>query len=224
MIKDLSVMIAGKAGDGVLFTGSVLAKLLKRHGSEVATYRDFPSNIRGEETVSLPTDQSRGKTFHKISLRLMARTQFGQEIFKNMISLGALSYTLDLDSGGTFIARGFSGEVAHFASLIEKGMTHKGFALVEVLSSCVTHNKVNSYEWYRKNIFAIENEPGYNPKDKKKAWEALQHTEKIATGLIFEEEKPTFEELILSDKDKPIAFNDLAVDRPSLEKIMEKFC
>ncbi len=50
MIKDLSVMIAGKAGDGVLFTGNVLAKLLKRQGWEVATYRDFPSNIRGEST------------------------------------------------------------------------------------------------------------------------------------------------------------------------------
>jgi 2-oxoglutarate ferredoxin oxidoreductase subunit alpha len=50
MIKDLSVMIAGKAGDGVLLTGNVLARLLKRHGWEIATFRDFPSNIRGEAT------------------------------------------------------------------------------------------------------------------------------------------------------------------------------
>ena len=50
MIKDLSVMIAGKAGDGVLFTGNVLARLFKRHGWESSTYRDFPSNIRGEST------------------------------------------------------------------------------------------------------------------------------------------------------------------------------
>jgi 2-oxoglutarate ferredoxin oxidoreductase subunit alpha len=50
MIKDISVMIAGKAGDGVLFTGNVLAKILKRQGWEIVTYRDFPSNIRGENT------------------------------------------------------------------------------------------------------------------------------------------------------------------------------
>ncbi|MFB0564281.1 MAG: 2-oxoacid:acceptor oxidoreductase subunit alpha [Candidatus Aminicenantaceae bacterium] len=50
MIRDISVMIAGKAGDGVLFTGNVLAKILKRSGWEVVTYRDFPSNIRGEPT------------------------------------------------------------------------------------------------------------------------------------------------------------------------------
>ncbi|MBN1222086.1 MAG: 2-oxoacid:acceptor oxidoreductase subunit alpha [Candidatus Aminicenantes bacterium] len=50
MIRDISIMIAGLAGDGVLFTGNVLGKILKRQGWEVNTYRDFPSNIRGEAT------------------------------------------------------------------------------------------------------------------------------------------------------------------------------
>jgi 2-oxoglutarate ferredoxin oxidoreductase subunit alpha len=50
MVKVISVMIAGKAGDGVFFTGNVLAKILKRQGWEIVTYRDFPSNIRGEDT------------------------------------------------------------------------------------------------------------------------------------------------------------------------------
>jgi len=146
MIKDLSVMIAGKAGDGVLFTGNVLAKLLKRHGWEIVTSRDFPSNIRGEATcytvrasldkiyglgdqvnillafdceailahlpeiaengivfcdgegVQTPSpEQARGKTFHRLFLRALAKERFGQEIFKNVMALGALSYVLDLD-------------------------------------------------------------------------------------------------------------------------------
>jgi 2-oxoglutarate ferredoxin oxidoreductase subunit alpha len=50
MIDDIQIMIAGYAGDGVLFTGNVLGKILKRQGWEVVTYRDFPSNIRGEAT------------------------------------------------------------------------------------------------------------------------------------------------------------------------------
>ena len=50
MIRDISILIAGIAGDGVLFTGNALAKILKRSGWEVSTYRDFPSNIRGEHT------------------------------------------------------------------------------------------------------------------------------------------------------------------------------
>ena len=130
---------------------------------------------------------------------------------------------LALAAGGTFIARGFSGEVAPLAALFERAMRHRGFALVEVLSPCVTHNKVNSYEWFRQHIFPVDSVPGYSPKDKNKAWEALEHPEKIATGLIYEEDKPAFEDLVLPDKDKPIAFNDLTPDRASLEKIMEKF-
>jgi 2-oxoglutarate ferredoxin oxidoreductase subunit alpha len=147
MIKNLSVMIAGKAGDGVLFTGNVLARLLKRHGWEIVTSRDFPSNIRGERTrytvraslnedygpgdlvdillafdceavldnlplmaangivfcdgealLTPPAEQARGKTFHKFSLRSMARKRFGQEIFKNMIALGAFTFLLDLET------------------------------------------------------------------------------------------------------------------------------
>jgi len=50
MITDISILIAGKAGDGVLFTGNVLSKILKRQGWEIVTYRYFPSNIRGEPT------------------------------------------------------------------------------------------------------------------------------------------------------------------------------
>ncbi|MCP8316786.1 MAG: 2-oxoacid:acceptor oxidoreductase subunit alpha [archaeon] len=51
MIKnDLAVMIAGRAGDGSLITGEILAKVFKRMGLEVFTYRDFPSNIRGLPT------------------------------------------------------------------------------------------------------------------------------------------------------------------------------
>jgi 2-oxoglutarate ferredoxin oxidoreductase subunit alpha len=48
MKNDVSVLIAGEAGDGILFTGNLLARVLKRHGWEVLTCRDFPSNIRGE--------------------------------------------------------------------------------------------------------------------------------------------------------------------------------
>jgi 2-oxoglutarate ferredoxin oxidoreductase subunit alpha len=50
---DISVLIAGEAGDGILFTSNVLAKVLKRHGWEALTCRDFPSNIRGEPSSSI---------------------------------------------------------------------------------------------------------------------------------------------------------------------------
>jgi len=131
--------------------------------------------------------------------------------------------SLALAAGGTYIARGFSGEVAQLAWLIERGMKHDGFALIDVLSPCVTHNKVNSYDWYKKHIVHVEDVPGFSPRDKAKAWEALNNPDKIAIGLIYEEEKPSFEELVLPDREKPIAWLDLKVDAPRLGKIADTF-
>jgi 2-oxoglutarate ferredoxin oxidoreductase subunit beta len=130
---------------------------------------------------------------------------------------------LALAAGGTFIARGFSGETAHLASLIESGMRHEGFALIDVLSPCVTHNKVNSYDWYRRHVLHVEDIPGFSPRDKDKAWEALRSPEKIAIGLIYEEDKPSFEKLVIPDVNKPIASLDLKVDVPRLSRIIERF-
>jgi len=153
-------------------------------------------------------------------------TEFGTVTLST--PLGSKDFPIDgpslaLAAGGTYIARGFSGEVALLASLIERGMRHDGFALIDILSPCVTHNKVNSYNWYRQHIVHVEEIPGYSPKDKAKAWEALNDPEKIAVGLIYEEDKPSFEGLVLPDRDKSVAALDLKVDIARLDKIIDTF-
>jgi len=42
--------------------------------------------------------------------------------------------------GGTFVARSFSGDKEQLVPLIKAGLRHKGFALIDVLSPCVTFN------------------------------------------------------------------------------------
>ena len=141
---------------------------------------------------------------------------------------GSKDYPIDgpalaLAAGGTFIARGFSGDVAGLASLIERGLRHKGFSLINVLSPCVTHNKLNTYDWFRKHIVRVADDPAYDPGDRQKAWAALSQPEKIATGLIYEEAKPCFEELMLTDPGQALALDELRVETGRLDKLMEKF-
>jgi 2-oxoglutarate ferredoxin oxidoreductase subunit beta len=130
---------------------------------------------------------------------------------------------LALASGGSFIARGFSGDPKQLSTLIEEGMKHNGFALVEVLSPCVTYNKVNTYQWFKKNTYNLDDDPNYNPRDKMKAWKTLSKEKKIPLGLIYFEKRPSYEDLVFGKKTEPIVFDDLRVDAPRLEKIMEKF-
>lgn len=130
---------------------------------------------------------------------------------------------LALASGASFIARGFSGNPTQLSSLIEKGMKHNGFALVEVLSPCVIHNKINTYQWFRKNIYNLDDDSNYDPGDKMKAWEKLSNEKKIPMGLIYVEKRPSYEDLVFGKRAEPIVSDDLKVDAPRLEKIMEKF-
>ena len=58
--------------------------------------------------------------------------------------------------GATFVARSFSGDKAQLVPLIQAGMRHNGFALIDVLSPCVTFNdhegSTKSYAFTRKHI------------------------------------------------------------------------
>ncbi len=131
---------------------------------------------------------------------------------------------LALAAGATFVARGFSGEPSHLASLIERGLEHKGFSLIEILSPCVTHNKINTYQWYKQHIVRPDQDVGYNARDKKMAWKWLiDNKSKFPVGLIYEEEKATYESLVLQDRERPLIRGDLSIDVNALSKILAEF-
>jgi 2-oxoglutarate ferredoxin oxidoreductase subunit beta len=110
---------------------------------------------------------------------------------------------LALAAGATYVARGFSGDVAHLTQLIKSALTHRGFALVDVLSPCVTFNRVNTYDWFRARVYKLE-ETGHDPSDyfqayrKTLEWPTLDPYGKIPIGVFYKsEEKPAYEEEIL---------------------------
>ncbi|MFQ6083333.1 MAG: 2-oxoacid:ferredoxin oxidoreductase subunit beta [Candidatus Aminicenantia bacterium] len=129
---------------------------------------------------------------------------------------------LALSAGGTFIARGFSGNITQLSNLIKKGIKHNGFSLIDVLSPCVIYNKAQDYRWYRENIMNLDQDSSYDSNSRKQAWEIINSSSKIPTGLIFQEEKPFWEELIL-EKKKPIAFLDLISEEPDYRAILNEF-
>ncbi len=60
-----------------------------------------------------------------------------------------------LSVGGTFIARSFSGDRQQLVTLIKAGIRHRGFAMIDVISPCVTFNdhegSTKSYQFTRKH-------------------------------------------------------------------------
>jgi 2-oxoglutarate/2-oxoacid ferredoxin oxidoreductase subunit beta len=66
---------------------------------------------------------------------------------------------LALTLGATFVARSFSGDKAQLIPLLQAGLRHKGFALIDVLSPCVTFNdhegSTKSYAFTRENYHPV---------------------------------------------------------------------
>ncbi len=90
-------------------------------------------------------------------------------------------------TGATYVARGFSGDTKHLAELIYRGMEHKGFALVDVFSPCITYNKDNTFAFFKQNVRKLE-ESGHDPTDWKAAIEeSMVWDEEIPIGLFYED-------------------------------------
>jgi 2-oxoglutarate/2-oxoacid ferredoxin oxidoreductase subunit beta len=97
-------------------------------------------------------------------------------------------------SNCSFVARGFCGEIEHLTHLIKEGVSHKGFAFIEILQNCVSFNKVNTVQWYKNRVYKINEEPKYNPADRMMAFaRAEEWGDKIPIGILFKTERPTLD-------------------------------
>ena len=129
---------------------------------------------------------------------------------------------LAVSVGGTFVARGFAGDIPHLSDLIVQGVQHKGFSFVDVMQPCPTFNKELTYDWYRERIYKVE-EKGYVPDNKYKAWEISQEeiTEKIATGVIYKEDRLTLEDHYPQIAKIPLVRHDLS--KIDIDPLLEQF-
>jgi 2-oxoglutarate ferredoxin oxidoreductase subunit beta len=117
---------------------------------------------------------------------------------------------LAIVSGASFVGRSFAGDVEHLAGLIKKGITHRGFALIDILQPCVSFNHKNTYSWYRQRVYKLDDEDGYDPGDKKAALEkALEWGDKIPIGIIYREELPVYEDQLPALRRGPLVASEM---------------
>ena len=117
-----------------------------------------------------------------------------------------------------FVARGFSGMIDHLSELIQEGIAHRGFSLIDVLQPCVSFNKVNTFAWYKERCKPLS--PTYNPTD----WEAAMKVarewgDRIPIGIIYRNDRSPFEEHVPVLRQGPLVGRQ--VDRVMLRNIMD---
>ncbi len=124
-------------------------------------------------------------------------------------------------AGGGFVARGFAGDVDHLTALIQQGIQHKGFSLIDVLQPCVTFNNRNTYAWYRERVYKLE-DGEYEPGNKLAAFEKAQEWgDRIPIGVIYRKERATFEEQLSALRKGPLVRQ--GIDPGRVEALLNEF-
>ncbi len=80
---------------------------------------------------------------------LGSKTKWGEESQYDNIDLAVLAIEL----GASFVARSFSGDKNQLVPLIQAGLSHRGFAFIDVVSPCVTFNNTEFSTHGYKNIW-----------------------------------------------------------------------
>lgn len=131
--------------------------------------------------------------------------------------------SLALTAGATFVAQGFSSNQPQLAQIIQEAILHQGFSFVNIISPCVTYNKVNTYDWYKKVLTNLDDDQTYTPDDRAKALTTLIEKEELVRGIIYREDSTPYEDRVSGFSKTPIVKRDTVLPQAEFEKLVATF-
>jgi len=172
--QNMTVIGTGGDGDGYGIGLNHFIQAMRRNID--VTYIVMNNEIYGLTTGQVsPTSETGMKT---------KTSPFGN--LEGMLNPMALA----LAAGCGFVARGFSGQPKHLVELYKAGIQHKGFALIDVFSPCVTFNKLNTYQYFRDRIYKLEDDEHDTSSFHAAMDKALEWDPKIPIGLFYQNPDP----------------------------------
>jgi 2-oxoglutarate/2-oxoacid ferredoxin oxidoreductase subunit beta len=132
--------------------------------------------------------------------------------------LSPLAMAVALDCG--FVARGYAGDQEHLTEMMKEAITHKGFALLDILQPCVTFNTLNTYSWFKERVYHLDS--SYDPRVRATAFTtALEFGPRIPLGIIYRNERPTLGDRLPAVRGVPVV--DRPFDPSKLGDILKEF-
>ncbi len=132
----------------------------------------------------------------------------------------ALAVAISLNA--SFVARAFVGDIEETKVILKQAIQHKGYALIDLLSPCVSFNKINTYKWYKENSYYLDK--SHDPLDREAAVKIAIDLKKLALGVIYRNKiRAVYEENIkvYDYESRPLFERDL--DKKKLEELVNSF-
>ncbi len=170
---DLKVVLTHGDGDGYSMGGNHLIHAIRRNIDVVDIYQN--NKVYGLTKGQYSPTSDKG---------YVSKTTKNGSIEKSINPIA-----LALAAGATFVSRGFAGEMKHLTWLIEQALQHRGYSMVDVFQPCVSFNKINTYEWYQKRVYKLQEHDGFNVDNLGVAFEKAQEWgDRIPIGIFFKKE------------------------------------
>lgn len=206
--KDLTVIASGGDGDGFAIGMGHTIHAIRRNID--ITYIVMDNQIYG---------LTKGQTSPRSDAGFVTKST-PQGSIESALSVMEMALT----AGATFVAQSFSTDLKDLTALIEAGINHKGFSLINVFSPCVTYNKVNTYDWFKENLTKLKDIEEYDPYNKELAMQTLMKHNGLVTGLIYQNtEQKSYQEMINGYSDKPLSQAKLDIDEEEFNKLVAEF-
>ena len=205
---DLTVVVTGGDGDGYGIGGNHFTHTARRNID--LTYIVMNNQIYGLTTGQVSPTSSLGMKTKS--------TPFGS------VETPVNPITAAIMNGATFVARGYSGDVRHLTQLMKQAIQHKGFALVDIFSPCVTFNLDNGHSFFKDRVNKLEDEE-HDTSDWQSACEkAIAWGDKIYTGLFFraEDKQDLGKREPILDTEGPLARRPLGLSKEQAESIIKR--
>jgi 2-oxoglutarate ferredoxin oxidoreductase subunit beta len=116
---------------------------------------------------------------------------------------------LMLESGASFVARGYPVKLKHLAEIMAQAMEHEGFSFVDVLQPCVSF--YDTYEKYNSLVEIFD----HVPESYEEAMSIAKRRDKFPIGIIYRKKKPVFHRALYGGRN-PVG------ERMSREERIEK--
>ncbi|EGV51259.1 2-oxoglutarate ferredoxin oxidoreductase, beta subunit [endosymbiont of Riftia pachyptila (vent Ph05)] len=170
---DLTVIAAGGDGDGFSIGGNHFLHACRRN-------MDITYIVMDNEVYGMTKGQASPTTRPDWLSSKMTPHGTGIPSFQPA--------AIALAAGAGFIARGYSGDPAELTRLFVEAIQHRGFAFVQVLSSCVTF-RPEQREW-KQQVHPFDGVPVDDPVE---AARIIQADDGRSTGLIYKGELPVWQ-------------------------------
>lgn len=206
--RALTVIAAGGDGDGYAIGMGHFVHALRRNPDITYVVMDnqiygltkgqvSPTSMEGFETRSTP----QGSVEHPVRPLQLA-----------------------IATGATFVAQGFSSKQKQLVEILKAAVQHRGFALVNTISPCVTFNKVNTYDYFKAHLTDLDTLPGYDPTDRELAIRTLIEHDELVTGIVYRKpDSVPFEDRLPGFRAEPLAQQPLEVDEADFERMVMSF-